>query len=1132
MPFTFVFGPSGSGKSHYLYRKTIHESLEHPEENYMVIVPEQFTMQTQKDLVLSHPRKGIMNIDVLSFARLAYRVFEETGEKNLPVLDDEGKNLVLKKIASDYEGRLKVLRGNIQKPGYISEVKSVISEFTQYDITGEKLEKVIARTGEESGLSYKLRDIRLLYEGFLDYLQEKFITKEELLDVLSAVVGKSGLLKNTTIVLDGFTGFTPVQNRLILELAKTCRQVYLAVTMDEREDPFCQGDPFQLFRLSKKMVSSLVGLAREAGVEIAEPVCLYRHPVYRFRGNESMAFLERNLFRHGKQQYQKKVGNIRLHVAKNPREEALSAAERIRFLVREKGFRYREIGVIASSMDIYGGYLEEAFLQYDIPAFMDRKRSILFNPFVEYVRSVLAVAEQDFSYESVFRFLRTGLSGFTYDEVDRLDNYCIGLGIKGAKKWRELWVRRLGGMTEEDLEEMNRLRIRFLLCVEELFTVLKKRRKTVAEVTRAMYGFMVKERLQIRIKEQEEQFQKKGELALAKEYAQVYRILIELFDKFVELLGEETVSLKEYRELLDAGLEEAKVGVIPPSTDQVVVGDVERTRLKDIKALIFVGAVDTCLPGSLAKNGLLSERDRAVFDGENLPLSPGGKERAYDQKFYLYLNLTKPSEYLDIYYCKVSGEGKALRPSYLIQEIRKLYPSLPVEEEEKKGIFERELTARTALPIWIGKKRLFPEELDATWCELYTWYRKNPRWKGKIRALLEAGVYERPKDSFSGQTAKKLYGEGFTDSISRIELFDACAFAHFLTYGLKLREREEYTFEALDLGNLCHRALERFSRKVEKEGLLWTTLTDAQRDAWMEESLEEAIADYGNSILYSTARNEALLARIRKLLKCSIWAMTKQLRAGDFEAKEYEVRFANGKIDRIDTCEDENGVYVKVVDYKTGRKEFDISALYYGLQLQLMVYMDAAVKREQEKHPGKDVIPAGVFYYRISDPLVELPDSSAPEDETERRILKELCPDGLVNLSGNALGHLEHGKSGDSIAVPVKFNKDGSLSKGSKAVAARDFERMLQYALECVQEAHRRIQNGDAKVNPYRMGTGTACDFCGYRHVCGFDTRLPGDTYRELEKLSREAAIAAMEGGAGHGRNVDKGAAERDHAPE
>lgn len=1104
MPLKFVFGPSGSGKSHFLYNYIIEESEKNPERNYIVLVPEQFTMQTQKDLVTMHPKHGIMNIDVLSFGRLAYRVFEETGGGDIPVLDDEGKNLILRKIAADYEGELKVLKGNMKKLGYISEVKSVISEFTQYDIGQEEIEQVMETVGEGSGLYYKLNDIKILYRGFSDYLERKYITKEELLDVLGKEIKKSELLKNSTVVLDGFTGFTPVQNRLLRELFIYCRKVVVTVLMDKRENPFVYKHPYQLFALSKQMVTSLTEIAKETGTVLEDAEYLYANVPYRFRENPALSFLEHNLFRYEKETYDQEQDAVCIHVAKNPKEEAFFVAGEIRALVRKGGYRYREIGLIASSMDEYGDYLEEAFESYGIPVFMDHKRSILLNSYVEYIRSLLNMVEQNFTYESVFRFLHTNLSGIAYEDICSMENYVLALGIKGYKKWQERWIRRPNDMTEEELENLNHCRVTFVEKIDELVFVLKQRRKTVKDITMALYDFIVQEEFQLKLKQQEEEFQEAGELALAKEYAQIYRILIELFDKFVELLGEEPVSLSEYCKLLDAGLSEARVGVIPPSVDQVVAGDVQRTRLKDIKVLFFIGANDAYLPGTLLRTGLLSERDREQFQKEKLNLAPGGKEQAYIQKFYLYMNLTKPSKYLHVYYSKVSSDGKSMRPAYLIQELRKLYPMIQVADEEEKELYQRELTQK------MGIRELIKRGRGEDWKELYSWYVKQPDWKEKVERLVKAGYYRRPMDGMTEAVARRLYGENFMNSITRMERFSVCAFAHFLTYGLELKEQPEYEFKPVDLGNVCHRALERYSEKIEKEKLSWIDVPEEMQNRCIDESVDEAITDYGNSVLYSSARSEYMVVRMKQMLRRTVWALTKQLAAGDFIPSAYELRFGNGKIDRVDTCVDEDKVYVKVTDYKTGSKEFDIVSLYYGLQLQLMVYMDAAVRIQKKKTPDKEVIPAGVFYYRIQDPFVEKPKEKLETEMIDREILCALKPDGMVNLKDEVLKHLDNTKASDSIAAPIKFNKNGSLSKTSKAVSEDAFRAMMKHAMKKVEEAHNGILSGDTAPLPYRKGTESGCDYCKYRHVCGFDLKVPGYRYRDLGKMSKEDALTKM----------------------
>lgn len=1117
MSLQFIFGNSGAGKSHYLYEYVVNESMAHPDVNFLVLVPEQFTMQTQKDLCMAHPRHGIMNIDVLSFVRLSHRVFEEVGKETKRVLDDEGKNLILRKIAGEYEEELKVLKGNLKKQGYISEVKSVISEFTQYGIGFDELDALMDTLEPESYLYYKLKDIRKVYEGFENYLAEKYITKEELLDVLSEVVPESALLKDSVVVLDGFTGFTPVQNKLLGELMQVCKNVIITVEMDSREDPFTYRHPYQLFAISKEMVASLMKIAEERKIFVEEPVYLYEKPVRRFQENPALGFLESGLFRYQGQRYEEEQDAISLHAARNPKEEAEYVAAEIRRLVREQGYRFRDIAVIAGDMNAYAAPLEKSCDEYGIPLFMDHKKSILLNAFVEYVRSLLAMVEQSFSYESVFRYLRTGMTGFTGEEVDRLENYVIALGLKGFKKWQEVWARRPAGVGEEELALLNGLRVRFVEKLDGLVFILKKRRKTIQDVTMAVHEFFVQEQMQEQVRRMEEKFLAEGELALAKEYSQIYRIVIELFDKFVELLGEESISLREYCELLDAGLEEAKVGVIPPSLDQVVIGDVERTRLNHLKVLFFVGANDVFLPGNLGQGGLLSERDREYFAKKKIALSPGAKEKTYIQKFYLYMNLTKPSEKLYLSFSKVSADGKALRPAYLIQDLQRLYPKLLVQDEEMRRLSERELTREKGERYLAAGLRDRRKGLDPEWKELYTWFRKadaaggeekDSRQNGVIAKILDAAFYRKEPDRLTQAASSELYGDISRTSVTRLERFASCAYAHFLTYGLRLSERERYQFEAMDLGNIAHQSMERFARKADERRADWTELPEELRNELIEESVEESIIDYGNTVLYSSARNEYMITRIKKLIGRSVWALTKQMEQGDFRLSGYELKFGSGKIDRLDTYEDEEHIYVKVTDYKTGMKSFDITSFYHGIQMQLPVYLNAAMDIEKRKAKDKEVVPAGIFYYRMRDPIVE---KEKNDQILEEKLLKELKLDGLVNADEEVIRHLERNLSGNSNLIPVGRNKDGSLSKNSKVLLPEEFELFLKYTRKKEADLKARMIQGDAVAAPYEWGDSTGCDYCAYRAICGFDTRLDGYEYRTLEKYSREEVLERMQ---------------------
>ncbi|MFI3171254.1 MAG: helicase-exonuclease AddAB subunit AddB [Eubacteriales bacterium] len=1143
MSLQLILGNSGAGKTHYLYERVIEESIANPNRNYLIIVPEQFTMQTQKELVMRHPRNGIMNIDVLSFGRLAHRIYEEVGKPYETMLDDEGKNLVIRKIAGNYQSELKVIGKNLNKFGYISEVKSIISEFTQYDISMQKMKRIREQLEENSMLAYKLDDIATIREGFQEYLEEhNCITGEELLDKLSRVVHKSKILQDSVITFDGFTGFTPVQNRLMKELLKVSNCVYLTVTIDEHELPYSYSTGQELFALSKETIKNVTQLSKECGVEIIEPIILGKTSPYRFRENKAMAFLESELFRYGTRKYEENQEQITMHLLRNPEEEARWVASEIRRLVRQQEIRYQDIAIISSSMESYGTYIKRACESYDIPIFTDQKRSILLNSFVEYVRSLLAMMEQNYTYESVFRFLKSGFGPITEERVDALETYILSRGIKGYKSWQAPWIDETS--PDETMNQLNESRVRFVENIQNLQGVLKERKKTVEDICVALYQFFVEGQIQYKIENLENTLQESGELALSKEYSQIYSVVLELFDKFVALLGEEVVGLREFNDLFDAGMQEARIGIIPPSIDSVVVGDLTRTRISNVKIVIFMGANDTYLPGNMNTSGLLSERDRAWFEKKEIRLKPSGKEQMYIQKLYLYLILTKPSQRLYISLSKTNAEGKSTRPAYLIGEIRKLFKKLKIQEEVMT-LSSTELTKGAGIIYLIEGLRNTELQRDEKWKELYAWYARNDKWKSQLELIVKANQYCKSEDRLTSEIAKALYGEILKNSVTRLEQFAACPYAHFLRYGLRLKEREIHEFEAVDLGNIFHESIEYYSRKVREHHVEWKEISREQQEEWANEAVEYVAKNYEYGLLTKSERDQYNIERMKRLMRRSVWAVSKQIACGEFAPEGFEVAFGEesdlestkiqlgdnqtmilrGKIDRVDTYEEDGTTYVKIVDYKTGTKELSLGDLYHGLQLQLFVYLNAAIelkKREQDK-----VVPAGVLYYRMDDPLVEMGSSERIMGNNENReagrarieqgVLESLTPDGMVNEAANILSLLDEEFEGRSYAIPVTKDAKGEIKKSSNVISTEDFEAIEGFTKQKIQEIGQEIVDGNINIEPYRDEKHTGCGYCKYNQICGFDSKVEGYAYRKIEKSTMSKALELI-------KNLEEGA--------
>lgn len=1166
MSLQLILGGSGTGKSHYLFQKIIEEAGAHPEKNYLVIVPEQFTMQTQKELVTRHPDGGILNIDVLSFERLAYRVFEEVGVSTRTMLEEIGKSFVLQKIALDKQKDLPFLGRNLSKPGYIYEMKSLISELKQYDIGPEDLDDMIAQAKKRPQLKGKLMDVRTICQAFSDYLEDKYMTAEDVLGVLCDISGTSQILKNSILAFDGFTGFTPVQNKLMRELLTISEQVYVTVTIDAKEHVFDKPKEQELFAMSKKMILSLMNMANEEHVEIEPEIRLEQDENSRFGQAPALTFLEQNLFRYGLKTYEKEQREIQIRMAKNPLREVQAAATAIRRLIREEGYRYRDIVIITGDLKLYGNYVRQIFGTADIPYFIDEKRYVLNNPYVEFLRGIIALEAENYSYDSVFRYLRSGLSDIEPEKVNRLENYVLALGIRGFKKWNEKWIRHAKDMKPEETEELDQIRQEVMAELLPFHEAVKgspdkKVRPTVREMTKALYEISCARSVQEKLKEKENAFAEAKRPDLVREYAQVYGKIMSFLDKLADVLGDETVSFSDYQTIVEAGFMETKIGIIPPSADQVLVGDMERTRLKDVKVLFFLGVNDGLIPKSASTGGILSEADREYLESEAFVLKPSSRETMYIQKFYLYLNLTKPSQKLILSFSGSNSQGEVIGPAYLIGSIRKLFPNLMIEEESEH-LEQLVETPESGMEYLIdGLRKNGESEPSSEWKELYRWYASNKEYAGRLYTLVDAAFKRSPEDRISRAVAKALYGNILENSATRLERFAACAFAHFLQYGLKLREREQYEFTGMDMGNLVHAALENFSKKVAESSYSWQTMEDELREKLIQECVEEVIHDYGNTILHSSARNEYMIARVRRIMSRTVWALQEQIRRSDFVPEKFEVSFRmeqdlnsvhvdlteeekmkiRGRIDRLDTYKDGDRVYIKVIDYKSGSTNFDLVAIYYGLQLQLVLYMNAAL--ELVRKGKKEAHPAGIFYYNVKDPM-ENWEEGETEEALRERILKDLKLNGLVHGERHVIEHLDTTlKEADgntqerrpsfaapgagameSSVIPVKYNKNGSLSAASSVASEAQFETLSHYVADTVKGIGREILDGNVAINPYERRGRSSCDYCPYKNICGFDSKIPGYEFRQLDSLKKDEVWNRMKakGGDVHGDELDQ----------
>lgn len=1138
MSLRFCFGPSGSGKSHRIYEEIMQRAAEEPGRNFLIIVPDQFTMQTQKDLVMRSDRDGILNIDVLSFGRLSHRILEEVGTKEMPVLDDTGKSLVLQKVAADLKEQLPAMGSLLHKQGYIHEVKSAISEFMQYGISTQDMDKLITSAQKRGALAMKLKDLKTLYRGFQDYIRDHFITTEETLDVLRRSLSKSKILKGSVVVFDGFTGFTPIQNRLIQELMRVCAETIVTVTIGVGEDPYKMDGEQKLFHLSKKTVADLEKLAAEAEVERGEDLFVKGGP-NRFAKAPALHYLEQNLFRYQYEPYAGEQQEIHMLEALSPREEVHQTALYIRHLIREQGMTYRDIAVVIGDLEGYASYVETEFGQLEIPCFLDRTRGIVLNPMIEYIKSALQLYIKDFSYDTVFHFLRSGMADISREEIDELENYVIRTGARGYRTYSRLFTRRTEELQgnvegseqaeEKTMERLNRIRQQFMDAVEILHM---GSREKAGDYVSHLYDFLEQNQVQQKLLNYQQQFEKEGDLSRAREYAQIYRLVMDLLDQVYELLGEEEISRQEFADILEAGFGEITVGTIPQNVDRIVVGDMERTRLKQVKVLFFLGVNDGNIPKNASKGGIISDMDREFLIESGTEMAPSPRQQMYIQRLYLYLNMTKPSEQLYLSYAKVNSEGKGIRPSYLIDTVRKLFPAMGVEYPQNRSRLEQ-IEGRQEGARYLAEELreyvegTLPEEERQDFYLMYRAYEADAAG----RDLLTRAAFRRYRESgLSRIVARALYGQQLENSVSRLETYAACACRHFLQYGLSLQEREEFGFEASDMGTVYHAVLENFAGKLAESNLTWWDFTEDFAAKAVKESVEAYAATYGETVLYSSARNEYAITRMSRILTRTVLTLQKHLKQGSFQPDDYELsfRFAEdldsihvdlsedekmhlqGRIDRIDVSEDAEHVYVKVIDYKSGNRKFDLAALYYGLQLQLVVYMNAAMEMESRKHPDKEIVPAALLYYHIDDPTIETP-VELTDEQINEQILAKLRMNGVVNSDPGVVERLDRYMQDKSVVIPVEKKKDGSFSARSGVLSREEMQLISSYVDAKIRSIGREILDGKIAANPYEKGNEEACTYCAYKKVCGFDGSIPGYEKRQLEDLDKQALMQRMQ---------------------
>lgn len=1141
MSLTFVLGRSQTGKSTYIYNRIIEESINNPERNYLIIVPEQFTMAIQKEIVRLHPNNCVMNIDILSFNRLAYRVYDELGMQVKEALADTGKNMIIRKIVEENKDNLGVYGRNYNKQGFISEIKSFISEMYQYGITTKYLEEFIANNKDEVRIVKKLKEILIILKEFELFLGEKYITAEGMSDMLANVIDKSDIVKKSVVCLDGFTGFTPSQIGLVTKLICLAQKTYVTLTLDASMKGM--GNETSLFHLTYKTKQSLIKIAMDKNVEVTKDIVIEHDKENDFISNNNsihsneLRWLEGNLFRYPRQVYEKETENIVVASMSNFIDEMGYVADEIEKLV-SSGYRYKDIAVVCGDMDNMCDFAASEFARRKIPVFIDYKKKVGDNPYIELLYSILDIVKNSYSYDAMFRFIRCKFSDISKSDADILENYALGAGINSKTKWSRVWSSQFRVNYEDRMEKINTIR-------EEVWEKTKNLRKQFKD--RACARDYVDSLRKIareydcerKLASLADDFEKKQEYSYEKEYEKVFDEVEKVFSQIEELIGDTEVDLDEFIKIFESGIEEIKIGVIPQTTDHIVLGDIERSRINRVKVLFMVGTNEGIIPKESGNTNVMSDIEREKMLELGFELSPTRRQNAFIGNFYLYNNMTKPTDKLYISYSRMSEDARQILPSFIVKQITKIFPNVKYvhKREQLRGLGYDFLLEN------LSKRDNKP--LDERWKEVFKFNlnKNDNEYNFRIDKMIDAAFDDKTDSALTKKTAQILYNNK-DYSVTRVENYAKCAYAHFLKYGLNLKKRDEYEIMFPDIGIIFHDIMENFAMQLREKKLAWKELSKEDCDSIMHECVMSVTKNFENGILYESNRNEFIVRQISRIAKRTGRTLCKHIAKGQFEPAGFEVKFVKnigndkknrliGSIDRIDTASsenDENNKLVKVIDYKSSSKQFETALFRQGISMQLIVYMDAAINHkfnnmaEKNRKSGK-LIPAGAFYYKFDDPIVDYSNNMITfEEETDETdndsdtkikfvdenisdaIEKNLKMSGIINQSDEIFKMMDESILIDeknkfsSDTVNVKTDGSSSKNAGVGIVTTKEFELLMDYSSKMIDKINDEINSGIVERNPYKYGKENSCEYCEFASIC----RLGNESDTSFRNIKQE----------------------------
>ena len=1096
-----ILGRARTGKTTELLQRVAGEGKRRPQ---VILVPEQVSHDMERRLCAQCGPEASRYGEILSFTRLAQRVFTQGGGLAVPQLDAGGRLLLMSQAVAAVGGSLKVYARPSRKAAFLEQLLATADELKSYCVRPEELLSAGAEQGGEPG--DRLHDLGLILGTYQAFTQERAADPRDRLTRLAEKLADCPWFRGKDVYLDSFIDFTPQQRLVIDKALAQAHSVTVALTCDRLEG----GEA--VFLPARKTALSLLEQGKAAGVSIA-----YETLTGRKDGAEPwLCHLEEHLFSDGAPCREEGRGLVR-YVGESPYAEAEWTAGEILRLVKEAGWHFRDFAVSARTMDRYEAVLETVFRRYQIPLFLGRVEPILEKPVLTLLTAALDTVRNHYEYEDIFRYLKTGLAGLDWADVDLLENYVLRWDIRGSRWTRaEDWSWHPQGFAlpwrEEDKALVARLDGLRRQVIAPLRALEQVKRGTGAELAQALYQFLEDIQLPERLTQRAQALREQGELQQAEEYRQLWQILLQALEQCNDLLAHQQMELEDFSDLFRLVLSQYSVGSIPAALDQVAGGEAPRLAHTGCKALFLLGVDDEQFPLISQSPGLLTDEDRAFLTGRGLELAPSADHRLDREQTIAYDILTRPSRLLALT-CPRTVAGSPRRPAVVWNRLGSMFPGCSQDRERSEN---RLLAPLPALELGAERRE---EEILTRLAERSGWEQVPDR---------VAQARDSVRGSLSAQGVEALYGREVPLSASKMDKLKSCHFAYFLQYGLKAQPRKPAGFDAPETGTFVHYVREQVLREGQAGGGI-QALDEDSRKALIARAVEEYVSTQLGGLEDQTPRFRYLFQRLLKSVELIVQNVVEELQSSRFTPLSFELGFGRGQelppvqiqveditlsisgfVDRVDGWEKDGRLYLRVVDYKTGKKSFSLTDVWHGLSLQMLLYLFTLQERGQDYY-GKPTLPAGVLYLPARDML--LPGSrEMGENQRRREADKALRRSGLLLRDEEVLWAMEQWGAEGPRFLPLRVGKGGALS-GDSLATAEQWGRLEKRLESLLRDMGREISRGDIDADPYLKGGGqTACDFCDFAQACHFEEGRGGDCRRYLYSVRGKAFWERKEG--------------------